>query len=106
MIKFLAAPLAAAFTFTLFVLPAAAAEPGNDTAIKMVSTSGLNPASRADQAVLRHGIAVAAHQVCDQVTQGAPAFSAGYQECVSQAIADATAQLTAAKDHTLVASAR
>jgi UrcA family protein len=64
-----------------------------DTRVAVVSFSGLDPARADDQAVLRHRIAVAAHKVCEQVTQGDSMASPGYTECFSRAVADARSQL-------------
>ncbi len=87
---------------------ASAAQPSNDAQSAVVSTTGLNASKQADQATLRHRIAVAANQVCGQVTQGDALTSSGYSECFGRAIADAKAQLDAqtanADDRAVIAS--
>ena len=78
-----------------FILPAAAhaTQPGAESPVAVVSTSGPDPAKPQDRAVLRHRIAVAAHKVCDQVAPGDPMTSSGYADCFSRTTADARSQL-------------
>ncbi len=103
--------LLSALALAAVILPvgAIAAQPDSETNIVLVSTAGLNAARPADQAVLRHRIAVAAHKVCDAVTQGDALTTPGYVECVGKASADATSQLEGrivAADATSLVAAR
>ena len=87
--------LLSALALAAVVLPvgAYAAQADSDTRVVLVSTAGLNAARPDDQAVLRHRITVAAHEVCDAVTQGDSLTAPGYAECVGRANADARSQL-------------
>ena len=87
--------LLSALALAAVVLPvgAYAAQADSDSRVVLVSTAGLNAARPADQAVLRHRIAVAAHKVCDAVTQGDSLTAPGYADCVGKANADAKLQL-------------
>ena len=71
----------------------ASAEPAYGTQVAIVSTTGMDASKPADQAILRHRIAVAAHRLCTQVTQQESLTSPAYTACVATATTDAKAQL-------------
>jgi UrcA family protein len=87
--------LVSVLALAAFIAPvvANATEQATDTHVVVVSLSGLDPARAGDQAVLRHRIAVAAHKVCEVVTQGDAMGSPGYSECFSRAMVSARLQL-------------
>jgi UrcA family protein len=91
-------------------LPAAAAAPDTsaDIVVRNVGTAGLDLAKQADQARLRHRIAVAASKVCQEVTQGSDLASPAYTDCFLRAASDAWTELdtrvAAARSKSLVAS--
>ncbi len=97
MAVFTTAQLLSTLALAAFLVPAAARadQSAVDSRSAVVSTSGLDLATPQDQAVLRHRVAVAAHQVCEQVTQGDGMGSPGYTECFNRAKADARAQVEA-----------
>jgi UrcA family protein len=94
-------------------LPATAAAPIEDaefdTATRAVGTADLNLSSKADQAMLRHRINVAARKVCETVTAGNGIGSPGFDTCfaaaASSARRQANARIAAAESRALVASA-
>jgi UrcA family protein len=100
----------------LMVLAAAAAPAraddsiGNDTVSRAVSTAGLDLASPADQAVLRHRLMVAARRVCEDADFGEPEDSPDVQDCIAKARAGAERQvdkrIAAAEARSVVASAK
>ena len=87
--------LLSALALAAVVLPAGAfaAQADSATSVVLVSTAGLNAARPADQALLRHRITVAAHKLCDEVTQGDALTAPGYADCVGNATANARLQL-------------
>jgi UrcA family protein len=91
---FTATRVFSALIFGAVIVPViASAAPVSDTQVALVSTRGVDMTKPADQAMMRHRIAVAAHKVCDQVTEGDALTSPGYAECVGHATADASAQI-------------
>jgi UrcA family protein len=77
--------------------PAAAMEPATDrsTVELRVSTSGLDLTKAADQALLRHRIAVAASKLCAMVNHTASLTDEGYDACFQKAAAEARRQADA-----------
>jgi UrcA family protein len=82
--------------------------PDNGTVSRKVSIAGLNLASPADQAVLRHRVQVAAHQVCEEVLfgepTGGPDFLSCYRSARAAGWAQADAKIAAATGKTLIAT--
>ncbi len=107
---FTAPRLFAAFALVAIALPAAAkaAEPAPDQSIVTVSTSGLDLANPAAQAMLTHRIFLAARTVCNLVTDGNALSSDAYDDCFRRATADAKSQMqtriAAASTRAMVAS--
>ena len=102
--------LAASVLLAVFSLPAGATPPADpaEPANLHVSTDGLDLTKAADQALLRHRVATAAHKVCEQVTHGNSITDPGYEACFENAVRtarrDVDARVAAARASNQVAS--
>ena len=95
MAVFTAPRLFAAFALAAIALPvaASAAESAPNPTVVSLSTSGMDLANPAAQAMLTHRIVLAARKVCGQAFTDDVLFSDAYDTCVRSAEADAHSQM-------------